>query len=97
MKKQVEKRVVQTSMTKAQIEHIGFQAYIDKTYRRTCLVLTLMVLSAVGLSFWQAWAFGVMGLATFGYWLVWSGRASKAGRKYWDDNKDKPEPIVLEK
>lgn len=92
-----ETRIVQTIMTKAELENRGMQRYTNKTLRRTYLVIALMLFAAIGLSFWRIEAFGFMVFAIFGYWLVWYGKANRKGREYWVELKDKPEPIVLEK
>lgn len=92
-----EKRIIQFEATRKWIEDYGNQKYASKTRVRTTIILSVgLALSAIisiitknTALFWIPTSFV---LAYMCYWFI---KGMQEGRKFWNEIKDKEQPIKL--
>ena len=100
VKKEVQKRLTQRTMTEDEIIYYGAQKYVKRTVWLVALftiigaIIVSVVISIIEpIKDWWSLAGWI---AFFVGWFVWWLKIKVEGRKFWNNIKDREEPISLD-
>jgi hypothetical protein len=97
MKKPIEKRLIQKYMVKDDFVSRGSEIALRKSKSVLWLVLGIVLFyGALKITDNSVLEYILCGIAFVGM-MIWYTWIYKQGKKFWNENKDKQEPIMLER